>query len=240
MAENTPMPASSADLHPTPVAPIAPAPRERGRGGGRSLSKIILFAILSVFALMGLVGLVVIAFSAGAFLRHTPPSTFTAGVATIDQVRSLKLLTVLSFEVTSDMEAEHAERKGLWLARGSADYVVDFSQAQVLDKDEERRVISMRLPRPTVRNAKLDPVRTKMLTYEKTGLGWWTFGASGSRDEFERQSRVMLQKRIEVAANEAALLDSAKGSAVQLMGSLYAPLNWTVKVEWEESPKPVN
>lgn len=237
MAENTPMQASTADPQTAPAGPVAHVrpPRERG---GRSLSKIILFGILSVFAVMGLVGLVVIAFSAGSLLRRTPVSTFSAGVATIDQVRSLKLLTVLSFEVTSDMEAEHAERRGVWLARGSADYVVDFSKAQVLDKDEARRVVSMRLPRPVVRNARLDPVRTKMLTYEKTGMGWWTFGASGSRDDFERQSKIMLQRRIELAANEAALLDSAKGSAVQLMGSLYAPLNWTVKVEWEDGVAP--
>lgn len=238
MAENNPMQAATAELQPATVG-SAPATREHG-GGRRSWSRIILFLILSVFAVVGLVSLIFIAFSAGALLRRTPPSTFTAGVATIDQVRSLKLLTVLSFEVTSDMEAEHAERKGLWLARGSADYVVDFAQAQVVDKDEERRIISLRLPRPVVRNAKLDPVRTKMLTYEKTGMGWWTFGASGSRDEFERQSKIMLQRRIETAANEAALLDSAKGSALQLMGSLYAPLNWSVKVEWDEDAKPVN
>ncbi|MFT3685294.1 MAG: DUF4230 domain-containing protein [Phycisphaerales bacterium] len=200
----------------------------------RSWSKLVLFLLLSVFAVFGLVSLVVIAFSAGAMLRHTPTSSFTAGVATIDQVRSLKLLTVLSFDVTSDMEAEHAERKGLWLARGSADYVVDFSKAQVLKTDESTHTVTLRLPRPTVRNAKLDATRTKLLTYEKTGWGFWSMGAMGSREEFEQQSRMMLQKRIELAASEAALLESAKGSAVQLMGSLYAPVNWTVKVEWDD------
>jgi hypothetical protein len=203
----------------------------------RSWSKIVLFVLLSAFALFGLVSLVLISFSVGAFFNHTPKSSFTAGVATIDQVRSLKLLTVLSFDVTSDMEAEHAERKGLWLARGSADYVVDFSKAQVLRSDESTRTVALRLPRPTVRNAKLDSTRTKLLTYEKTGWGFWTMGAMGSKDEFEQQSRVMLQKRIELAANEAALLESAKGSAVQLMGSLYAPVNWTVKVEWEDESR---
>lgn len=202
----------------------------------RSLSKFVLFALLSVFAFFGMASLLWFAFSAGTLFSRTPRTSFTAGAATIDQVRSLKLLTVLSFEVTSDAESEHADRKGVWLARGSADYVVDFSKVQVLETDEATRVIRMRLPRPVVRNAKLDPVRTKLLTYEKTGWGWWTFGALGSKDEFEQQSRVMLQRRIEQAATEAALLDSAKGSAVQLMGSLYAPVKWTVKVEWDERP----
>lgn len=221
----------AAEFKPTDVIPATPARRER-----RSLSKYVLFGLLSVFAVIGLASLIVFAFSAGAFFNRTSKSSFTAGVATIDQVRSLKLLTVLSFEVTSDAESEHAERKGLWLARGTADYVVDFSKAQVLGTDESSKIISMKLPRPVVRNAKLDPVRTKLLTYEKTGWGWWTMGAMGSRDEFEQQSRVMLQKRIEVAANEAALLESAKGSALQLMGSLYAPVKWTVQVEWDDRP----
>ncbi|MBY0309300.1 MAG: DUF4230 domain-containing protein [Phycisphaerales bacterium] len=236
MTETNPMKATAAHPElPAPARAPEPAPpfvvQQRSP---RSLSKFILFFILSAFALFGLVALVFISFSAGALLRRTPASTFTAGVATIDQVRSLKLLTVLSFDVTSDMEAEHAERRGMWLARGSADYAVDFARTQVVRADEGSRTISLRLPLPAVRNARLDAARTKLLTYEKTGWGFWTFGAAGSRDEFESQSRVMLQRRIEQAAGEAALLESAKGSAVQLMSSLYAPVNWTVKVEWDE------
>ena len=235
MAEHTrmeptveqPTPAGGTSVHPAHARPP------------RSLSKLVLFAILSVFALIGLASLIVFAFSAGAVFNRQPVTRLTPGATTIDQVRSLKLLTVLSFEVTSDAESEHADRKGLWLVRGSADYVVDFSKAQVINADDEKKVIRMRLPRPVVRNAKLDPVRTKLLTYEKTGWGWWTLGAMGSKDEFEQQSRIMLQHRIEQAAGEAALLDSAKGSAVQLMGSLYAPVNWTVQVEWDDRPVPL-
>ena len=201
---------------------------------GSGFSRYVLLAILSLFAVIGLVSLLVFAFSAGRFFNRPSVTRLTTGATTIDQVRALKLLTVLSFEVTSDAESEHAERKGVWLVRGSADYVVDFSKAQVIDADEGTKTVRLRLPRPAVRNAKLDPVRTRLLTYEKTGWGWWTLGAMGSREDFEQQSRVMLQKRIEQAANEAALLDSAKGSTVQLMGSLYAPVNWKVQVEWDD------
>jgi hypothetical protein len=215
-----------------------PSPHSAAGPPRRGLSRLVLFALLSVFAVIGLASLIVFAFSAGAFFNRQPVTRLTTGATTIDQVRSLKLLTVLSYDVTTDAESEHAERKGLWLARGSADYVVDFSKAQVLDADESTKVIRLKLPRPFVRSAKLDPVRTRLLTYEKTGWGWWTLGALGSRDDFEQQSRVMLQKKIEQAAGEAALLDSAKGSAVQLMSSLYAPVKWTVHVEWDDNAAP--
>lgn len=243
-AEKPGLPAAlTPDAPPPPTAPTGPSVvhvHAPPPPAGRSWSKVVLFVILSAFAVFGLGSLVFIAFSAGAMLRRTPASSFTAGVATIDQVRSLKLLTVLSFDVTSDMEAEHADRRGIWLAHGNADYVVDFSKAQVVSSDESTRTVTLRLPRPTVRNAKLDATRTKLLTYEKQGWGFWTLGAVGSREEFEQQSRVMLQKRIELAANEASLAEAAKGSAVQLMGSLYAPVKWTVKVEWDEGAPPSN
>lgn len=225
MAENTLMQAHAddRDAHAGPARPT------------RSLARIVLFGLLSVFAIIGLASLLVFAFSAGALFNRSSVTRLTAGAATIDQVRSLKLLTVLSFEVTSDAESEHADRKGLWLARGSADYAVDFSKAQVISADGSSKVVKLRLPRPMVRNAHLDAARTRLLTYEKTGWGWWTLGAVGSRDDFEQRSREMLQTRIEKAAQEAALLDSAKGSAVQLLGSLYAPVEWTVQVEWDDS-----
>lgn len=217
------------DAPPTPpVSAAAGAPR------GLAWSRLVLFGILSVFALIGLAGMIVFAFSAGALMNRSSPSQLIAGPATIDQVRSLKLLTVLSFEVTSDAESEHADRKGVWLARGKADYAVDFSRATVASTSHSSKVVRLRLPPPKVRNAHLDIARTRMLTYEKTGWGWWTLGALGSRQDFEQRSREMLQERIQKAAEESSLVDSAKGATVQLLQSLYETVGWTVQVEWSE------
>lgn len=192
--------------------------------------------------------LLTLALIAGAFFMGTlagvatnffrpaaPPMVFSSSGATVEKVRALKLLTVMSFQITTDLEGQAARRKGVWLAKGSADYVVDFAKADVLAHDESSRTLTLLLPAPSVRNARLDPLNTRLLSMENTGLGWWTLGAMGSDDDFTRESRRQLQVRIENAAKEPWLQDAARGAAIQLVSALYAPVNYTVRVAWDDA-----
>jgi hypothetical protein len=170
------------------------------------------------------------------FRPAAAPMVFSSSGATVEHVRALKLLTVMSFQITTDLEGQAARRKGVWLAKGSADYVVDFSKAEVLAHDDKTRTLTLLLPAPAVRNARLDPLNTRLLSMENTGLGWWTLGAMGSDDEFTRESRRQLQIRIENAAKEPWLKDAARGAAVQLVTAIYAPVNYTVRIAWDDAP----
>lgn len=169
------------------------------------------------------------------FRPAAPPMVFSSSGATVEKIRALKLLTVMSFQITTDLEGQAARRKGVWLAKGSADYVVDFEKVQVLAHDEQARVLTLLLPAPSVRNARLDPLNTRLLSMENTGLGWWTLGAMGSDDDFTRESRRQLQVRIENAAKEPWLQDAARGAAIQLVTALYAPVNYTVRIAWDDA-----
>lgn len=206
--------------------------KSRAKGMRVAWSKVVLLTILCAFAAVGFLSIIGFSGYVGAWFGSRGTSRFTSTGATVEQVRSLKLLTVMSFQITTDMEGEHADRKGVWLAKGSADYVVDFSKVKVERLDETQRSVTLKLPEPMIRSARLDPVKTRLLTYQKTGWGWWTLGMMGSRDEFETKSREMLQKRIELAAAETPLIESAKASASQLMSSIYNPVGWTVTIEW--------
>lgn len=162
-----------------------------------------------------------------------PTVQFTFAGPTVNQVQSLSLLTVQSVQVVSEVQAEASYRKGVWIVRGSADYVVDFSKAQLVRRDDAGKALTIRLPSPTVRNARLDEERTRLVTYERTGLGWWTIGMAGSFDEFKGTSRERMGLAVQQAAREAQFMTLAKLSAERLVTSIYELTGWRVAVEWE-------
>ncbi len=166
----------------------------------------------------------------------TPTQQFTFAGPTVNQVQSLALLTVQSVQVVSELEAEAAFRKGVWIVRGSADYAVDFAKAETLDRDELAKKLSIRLPLPQLRNARLDEQRTRLVTYEKTGLGWWTIGMAGSRDEFESTSRARMNQAITIAAQDEQFMALAKQSAERLVRGMFDLTGWSVQIEWHAGP----
>lgn len=166
----------------------------------------------------------------------TPTERFALAGPTINQVQALSLLTVQSVQVVSELEAEAAFRKGVWIVRGSADYAVDFSQARLVSRDEAQKVLVLGLPRPRLRNPRLDEARTRLVTYENAGLGWWTIGMAGSRGEFEKSSRDRMQVAVVNAAKERQYVDLAVASAEKLVSSIYEMAGWTVRLEWADAP----
>lgn len=166
----------------------------------------------------------------------TPTERFTLAGQTINQVQALSLLTVQSVQVVSELEAEAAFRKGVWIVRGSADYAVDFSQARLTKRDEKSKELTVELPVPKLRNPRLDEERTKLVTYENTGLGWWTIGMAGSREQFEKSSRARMQAAVVAAARERPYIDLAKASAEKLVASIFDLAGWKVKVQWTGEP----
>lgn len=163
----------------------------------------------------------------------TPPERFAINGPTINQVQSLSLLTVQSVQVVSELEAEASFRKGVWIVRGSADYVVDFSLAKSVSRDEDGKVVTISLPSPKLRNPRLDEQRTKLVTVEKTGLGWWTIGMMGSQKQFEEISRDKMQSAVVAAAREQQYVVMARQSAERVVRSIFELAGWKVQIEWE-------
>ena len=162
----------------------------------------------------------------------TPKQSFTVSGPTIAQVQALSLLTVETVHVVSELEAEASFRKGTWVIRGDGDYAVDFARAQLISRDEATKHLTIQLPAPALRNPRLDEQRTKLVTYEKTGLGWWTIGALGSREDFEKTSRPRLQQAVELACRDEQFLPVARTSAERLVRSMFELAGWKVDIEW--------
>jgi hypothetical protein len=162
----------------------------------------------------------------------TAPERFVVQGPTINQVQALNLLTVQSVQVVSEMEAEAAFRKGTWIVRGSADYVVDFSRAKLVERDEQAKVVTISLPQPELRSPRLDEQRTRLVTLENTGIGWWTIGMAGSRDIFEKTSRTQMQLAVVRAARDEQFVSLARLSGERLVASIFELAGWRVRIEW--------
>lgn len=197
-----------------------------------------LTALALGLALIAAVTFLVITLSSAARLSSilTPTQSFTVSGPTVAHVQALSLLTVQNIHIVSELEAEASFRKGTWIVRGEADYAVDFSKAELISRDEAAKLVTIRLPSPTLRNPRLDEQRTRLVTLENTGLGWWSIGALGSRDQFERTSRPRLQEAVVAAARDPQFLPAARESAERLVRSMLQFAGWRIDVQWGASP----
>jgi hypothetical protein len=119
--------------------------------------------------------------------------------------------------------------RGAWLIRGDALLGVDLSRTQVLDKDDEARRATVRLPPPEVMQARGDHRRAK--TWEVRRMVWLPWNA----DQDRLRDAVMLQAQqlVAQAAGSAESVQQAKLAAEAIIREFYAEVGWQVKVTWE-------
>ena len=122
--------------------------------------------------------------------------------------------------------------RGSWLIRGDALIGVDLSRAQILDKDDEARRATVRLPPPEVMQARVDHQRTR--TWQVSRMAWLPWNA----DQDRLRDTVMFeaQKLIAQAAGSAESIRQAKMTAEAIITAFYGEVGWQVRVTWEEAP----
>jgi hypothetical protein len=109
---------------------------------------------------------------------------------------------------------------------------VDLSRAEILDKDDEARRATVRLPPPEVMQARVDHQRTK--TWRVSRMAWLPWNA----DQDRLRDSVMLQAQqlVAQAAGSAESIQQAKAAAAAIIAGFYGEVGWQVEVTWAVVP----
>ena len=100
---------------------------------------------------------------------------------------------------------------------------------QILDKNDEARRATVRLPPPEVMQARVDHERTR--TWQVNRMAWLPWNA----DQDRLRDAVMLQAQqlVAHAAGSTESIQQAKTSTEAIIRAFYAEVGWQVEVTWE-------
>jgi hypothetical protein len=152
---------------------------------------------------------------------------------TIERLQKLAQLVTLNVSISDVIIAEGEGCKGSWLIRGDGLIGIDLDHAQIVDKNEEVKQASIRLPRPHVLQSRVDHNRTKTWRVEKQN--WFGTDPDALRDTVMQKAQELVQQ----AADSDANISQAKIHAEEIIKNLYSEFGWTVTVTWQDSsPQP--
>ena len=166
-------------------------------------------------------------------LQPSPASiTIRSEGPTIQRIERLSRLVSSRVTVADVLVGEGDGCRGSWLIRGDALLGVDLSRAQILDKDDDARRATVRLPPPEVMQARVDHQRTK--TWEVRRMTWlaWNADQDRLRDEVMRQA----QQLVSQAAGSTENLQQARTAAEAIIAAFYSEVGWQVQVTWASAP----
>ena len=154
------------------------------------------------------------------------PITIQSQGPTIQRLERLCHLATTGVAVADVLVGEGEGCRGSWLIRGDALIGVDLSRAQILDKDDEARRATVRLPPPEVMQARVDHQRTR--TWQVSRMVWLPWNA----DQERLRDAVMLQAQqlVAGAAGAAESIQQAKTAAEAIITAFYGEVGWQVKV----------
>ena len=147
---------------------------------------------------------------------------------TVQRLERLFHLVTTRAAIADVLVGEGEGCRGAWLIRGDALIGVDLSRAEILDKDDEARRATVRLPPPEVMQARVDHQRTK--TWQVSRMAWLPWNA----DQDRLRDSVMLQAQqlVAQAAGSAESIQQAKAAAASIITGFYGEVGWCVQVTW--------
>jgi hypothetical protein len=157
----------------------------------------------------------------------TPISVQSQG-PTVQRLERLSHLVTTRAAIADVLVGEGEGCRGAWLIRGDALIGVDLSRAEILDKDDEARRATVRLPPPEVMQARVDHQRTK--TWQVSRMAWLPWNA----DQDRLRDAVMLQAQqlVAQAAGSAESIQQAEAAAAAIIAGFYGEMGWCVQVTW--------
>ena len=163
-------------------------------------------------------------------LQATPASIAVQSQGpTIQRLERLSHLVTTRVAVADVLIGEGEGCRGSWLIRGDALIGVDLSRAQILDKDDQARRATVRLPPPEVMQARVDHQRSR--TWQVSRMAWLPWNA----DQHRLRDAVMFQAQqlVVQAAGSAESIQQAKTTAEAIITAFYGEVGWQVEVTWE-------
>lgn len=204
---------------------------------GSWLTKSLLTAPLVALAAVGVATLLPLrrggsGEGGGVVHAHTGP--------TLEQVRGLAALTVLSVDVAdvqvSDLHGFTGGIKAALVVKGELALSTDLSAARFESVDVQNRTAVLVLPPPHVSSPRLDHSRTRLVWVWEYGL-WQAVPGDRPHAAVVNRAYQEAQAVIAAAGQDPSLDPRARAQAESVLGTFFNALGWQVSVRWSEPPK---
>jgi hypothetical protein len=219
----------------TEPAPPAPPPHEPPRPRREPPWGLITLGIL-IIAIFGGVSWVrgVIPDFHNPFAQHTVDRSGPAVLKSLQDLQEYHAATgnfqqIVDLRQDSPLPDSVLGEKTLFVAVGSVDAVVDFSQIGqgAVQVSNDRRAATITLPRPRLTNAQLDVSRSYVYDQDR-GLFNQIGSLFGDDTENQQQLYVLAQQKILASAqNGSGLIPRAEDNTRQMLQSLLRALGFT-------------
>ena len=167
--------------------------------------------------------------------RWLVPAAPAASAILVDRLRSTRELIGLIVEVAEPRTTTKSGKLGgievVLLVRGQAHLGVDLGQMTIESVDETTHSITVSLPPPTVRVAKVDPQQTLFLQHQRYGL-WPLVQVEKVDREVVATALMDAEAAIHTAGGDPQHQPQAKHSIEQTLTDLTQQAGWTVEVRW--------
>lgn len=194
-------------------------------------------SVLSILALA--VGLIV-----GWWLhpRQGPVRTGPTGPPTIEKIRSLANLAVLSVPISDVQVQELSGYTGsvrlILIVKGDVEVGSDLGQTRWTAIDAQQRRATLVLATPVASRPRLDHERTRIFRLEKEGL-WKLVPGDGTEAALVDKALLEAQRVVAEASQQPELIEQAKQHCQAVLSRFLAALDWQVLIKWADRPTPV-
>jgi hypothetical protein len=156
---------------------------------------------------------------------------------TIERVRTLSELTTLTVRSADVRAASLAGFTGsthaLLLVHGEVRVGVDLAEARFEHVDPAAHRAVLVLPQPTVRSARLDHGRTRLLRLWDEGLWAVTPGGNDADAMLVNAAYLDAERLLITAARDSSYVRSAKAQAEHVLLEFVHVTGWRMDVRWE-------
>lgn len=199
----------------------------------KTLLDLLLKSAHAIVALVIAVAVIAVAAFLGARYANgtAAPTTVRSLGPTVKQLEGMGQLVSMRVHITDVLAAEGEGYRGSWLIKGDALLACDMSRAVIVDKDEQTRKASIRLPRPRALSARVDHEKTKTWSVEKATWIPWKWG---NENVFRDSAMYHAQRLVEEAACAQDNITNAKVQAELVVRKAYDMVDWSVVVVWEQ------
>jgi hypothetical protein len=170
--------------------------------------------------------------------RRPQPNLVTASPITIERVREVAEFATLEIPFQQVVQARLSGYTGgtkcLVLAAGEASVGSDLDDA-TLDVDRAGKTVTVTLPTPTVRSARLDQARSSVVMIQRSGLWRIVPGPAGEDRVIERALREA-ERQMAEAARRDRHVEAAKRQAERVFADLAREHGWAAAVRWTAPP----
>ncbi len=161
--------------------------------------------------------------------ENKPPTVINHQIPTLKQIQDLGQLVVLKVTIGDVIENNGHGYTAVYLVKGDGLIAVDFRRAELKDRNESLRLVTIKIPVPAVLQSRVDHEQTKSYDYRRNV---W-FG--GNKDALRDASMRLAQRQVEQSCHSTEHIDRAKQNCELLLCMMYRFAGWNVQVEWLEN-----